>query len=49
MGYTSVTEMLAERFHMDENYLKELNPGVDFNIPGTIVKVANPALRSPVR
>ncbi|WP_269065139.1 L,D-transpeptidase [Rhizobium sp. C1] len=42
MGYTSVTEMLAERFHMDENYLKELNPGVDFNIPGTIVKVANP-------
>lgn len=42
MGYTSVTEMLAERFHMDENYLKELNPGVDFNTPGTIVKVANP-------
>ncbi|HZG30254.1 MAG TPA: L,D-transpeptidase [Ensifer sp.] len=42
MGYTSVAEMLAERFHMDEGYLKELNPGVDFNTPGTIIKVANP-------
>ena len=42
MGYTRVTEMLAERFHMDEDYLKELNPGVDFNTPGTVVKVANP-------
>ena len=42
LNYTSVTEMLAERFHMDENFLKELNPGADFTIPGTIVKVVNP-------
>lgn len=42
MGYTSVAEMLAERFHMDENYLRELNPGVDFNTPGTIIKVVDP-------
>ncbi len=42
MSYTSVTEKLAEQFHMDENYLKALNPGVDFTIPGTIVKVINP-------
>ncbi len=41
MAYTSVTEALAERFHMDENYLKALNPEADFNRPGTIVKVAN--------
>jgi lipoprotein-anchoring transpeptidase ErfK/SrfK len=41
LGYTSVTEALAERFHMDENYLKALNPGVNFNRPGTIIKVAN--------
>ncbi len=41
MGYTSVTEALAERFHMDENYLKALNPEADFNRPGTIIKVAN--------
>lgn len=42
MSFTSVTEMLAERFHMDEGYLKALNPGVNFNRPGTIVKVVNP-------
>ncbi|PBB89147.1 hypothetical protein CK215_29260 [Mesorhizobium sp. WSM3864] len=41
MGYTSVTEALAERFHMDEGYLKSINKGLDFNRPGTIVKVAN--------
>ena len=42
LGYTSTTEMLAERFHMDEGFLKEINPGVDFTVPGTIVKVVNP-------
>lgn len=41
MGYTSVTEALAERFHMDEAYLKSLNPEAAFNRPGTIIKVAN--------
>jgi lipoprotein-anchoring transpeptidase ErfK/SrfK len=41
MAFTSVTEALAERFHMDENYLKAVNPGVNFNRPGTIIKVAN--------
>ncbi|WP_445738977.1 L,D-transpeptidase [Neorhizobium tunisiense] len=42
MSYTSVTEKLAEQFHMDENYLKALNPGVDFTIPGSTIKVINP-------
>ena len=41
LSYTSVTEALAERFHMDETYLKALNPEADFNRPGTIIKVAN--------
>ena len=41
MAYTSITEMLGERFHMDEAYLKEINPGADFNKPGTVIKVAN--------
>lgn len=45
MSFTSVTEALAERFHMDEGYLKELNPGVDFTIPGTIIKVIAPGDR----
>ena len=42
MAFTSVTEALAEKFHMDETYLKELNPGVDFTMPGTQIKVINP-------
>jgi lipoprotein-anchoring transpeptidase ErfK/SrfK len=33
--------MLAERFHMDEGYLKALNPGANFGRPGTVIKVAN--------
>lgn len=41
LSYTSVTEALAERFHMDENYLKALNPEANFNRPGTIIKVVN--------
>ncbi|SFQ76728.1 Lipoprotein-anchoring transpeptidase ErfK/SrfK [Nitratireductor indicus] len=42
LSYTSVTEMLAERFHMDEKYLIALNPGVNFNRAGSIIKVVNP-------
>ncbi|MDX3924811.1 MAG: L,D-transpeptidase [Shinella sp.] len=41
LSFTSTAEMLAEKFHMDEAYLKEMNPGVDFTIPGTIIKVVN--------
>lgn len=42
LSYTRVSEMLAERFHMDEKFLIDLNPGANFNRPGTIIKVANP-------
>ncbi|KRB50948.1 hypothetical protein ASE04_13615 [Rhizobium sp. Root708] len=42
LAFTSTTEALAERFHMDEGFLKEINPGADFTVPGTIVKVVNP-------
>jgi lipoprotein-anchoring transpeptidase ErfK/SrfK len=41
LSFTSTAEMLAEKFHMDEAYLKEINPGVDFTIPGTIIKVVD--------
>ena len=41
MGFTSVPEMLAERFHMDERYLRALNPGVNFDRQGTRIKVTN--------
>lgn len=41
MAYTSPQEMLAERFHMDEAYLRELNQGIDFRQPGSVIRVAN--------
>ena len=52
LSYTSVTEMLAERFHMDEGYLKALNPDANFSRVGTIIRVANvgqPATREVAR
>lgn len=50
LSFTSVPEMLGERFHMDENYLKALNPEANFNRVGTIIKVANigGAIKTPV-
>ncbi len=42
LSYTSTAEMLAERFHMDEGYMKAINPGADFSVPGTVIKVAAP-------
>jgi lipoprotein-anchoring transpeptidase ErfK/SrfK len=47
LSFTSVPEMLGERFHMDENYLKALNPEANFNRVGTIIKVAN--VGQPIR
>ena len=41
LSFTSTEEMLGEKFHMDVAYLKEINPGVDFTIPGTLVKVVD--------
>jgi lipoprotein-anchoring transpeptidase ErfK/SrfK len=41
LSYTSVSEMLAERFHMDERYLKALNADANFNRVGTIIRVAD--------
>jgi lipoprotein-anchoring transpeptidase ErfK/SrfK len=51
LGFTSVAEMLAERFHMDEKYLRALNPGADFSRPGTRIKVVDPGrkVEQPVK
>lgn len=38
MGYTSVEEKLSERFHMDIDLMKALNPGADF-APGKSIQV----------
>lgn len=40
LGYTSVPEELAERFHMDEDLLVTLNPGSSFTAGETIAVAA---------
>ncbi|MEZ5962117.1 MAG: L,D-transpeptidase [Hyphomonadaceae bacterium] len=41
VGYESAEEAIAEKFHMDDDLLRTLNPGVDFNQAGTQIVVAN--------
>lgn len=43
MPYTSLIEVLSERFHTTQKYLRQLNPSIDINSasPGTIVTVPN--------
>jgi lipoprotein-anchoring transpeptidase ErfK/SrfK len=41
LDYTGPLELLAERFHMDEKLLRQLNPGKSFDQAGTVVTVAN--------
>jgi lipoprotein-anchoring transpeptidase ErfK/SrfK len=41
LGYTSPLELLAEKFHMDSDLLKALNPGKSFEKAGTSIVVAN--------
>ena len=41
LGYGSALEALAERFHMDEDLLRTLNPGADFTRAGTELVVTN--------
>lgn len=41
LDYTSLTEMLAERFHMEEAFFTELNRGKDLDKAGTAVTVTN--------
>ncbi len=41
LSYTSPVEMLAERFHMDDDLLKALNPKAIFNEAGMKIVVAN--------
>ncbi|MDQ1210323.1 lipoprotein-anchoring transpeptidase ErfK/SrfK [Acinetobacter baylyi] len=39
--YVRVTEMLGEKFHMDEDFLKKLNPKASFKKAGEKIIVAN--------
>lgn len=40
--YGSVTEMLGERFHMDQRFLEQINSGKDFSKVGEQILVADP-------
>lgn len=42
MNYHDVVEMLAERFHMDEALLRDLNLGANFNQAGVTIVVTAP-------
>lgn len=47
LGYTSMREMFAERFHMDEDLLDQLNPDADFAAPGTVIIAADTTSPEP--
>lgn len=50
MGYTSVAEKLAERFHMAQALLEKLNTGSDFAVGKTIqVVMPGPAMEGAVK
>jgi lipoprotein-anchoring transpeptidase ErfK/SrfK len=41
MAYRGVAEALAERYHMDEDLLRQINPGVSFDKAGETIIVAD--------
>ncbi len=43
LGYRSANEMFGERFHMDRKFLAALNPGVDMEVAGNTLVVAQVA------
>ncbi|MBH0236590.1 L,D-transpeptidase family protein [Methylobrevis albus] len=50
LGWRNPAEALAEAFHMDEGFLRWLNPGADFFVAGTVITVTDPGrrVRTPV-
>ena len=42
LGYSNPLQLLAEKFHMDQDLLRALNPGVDFGSAGTRIVVLRP-------
>jgi len=41
LAYTGPEELVAEKFHMDEDLVEQLNPGKALDRPGTSIVVAN--------
>jgi lipoprotein-anchoring transpeptidase ErfK/SrfK len=46
LDYTGPLELLAERFHMDEELLRDLNRGKSFDQAGTVIAVANVSVKA---
>lgn len=42
VGYETPAELLAEKFHMAQSFLRALNPGADFGSAGTEILVVKP-------
>src|SRR5262249_28092332 len=49
LSYTGPDELLAEKFHMDKELLKRLNPGKRFDQAGTTIRVASVERPEPVK
>jgi lipoprotein-anchoring transpeptidase ErfK/SrfK len=49
LAYRDPAEGLAEKFHMDELFLRRLNPGNSFTEPGTSIVVANTGSAAKVK
>jgi hypothetical protein len=47
LAYRSPRELIAEKFHMDEDLLDALNPEKPFDEAGTTIVVANPGTDKP--
>jgi len=49
LPYTSLLELLSERFHTTQKFLRGLNPGMDLNSPTAGTQVIVPNIRRPFR
>ena len=47
LGYRGPVELLAEKFHMDEDLLRLINPGATFQAPGETIAVADVRQKKP--
>lgn len=49
MPYTSLVELLSERFHTTQKFLRSLNPGIDLNSATAGQPIVVPAISRPFR
>ena len=49
LPYTSLVELLSERFHTTQKFLRGLNPGMDLNSLGSGTSITVPNIRRPFR